>query len=251
MQKTLNHTGRKKIRERAAVFTLAKAAGEAPLFDVSFHFDVVEFPADARLYVEAYHKETRQRFDFGTLANIRVPANRKLDEIDLSGPTRFRVIIVNERGRHGLLLASGEGFSADEPGEENEESKSSLMAVVTRPLGQKAWCVSFAVGGKPELCLNENIPNAIEKMKTDSLFQSLILPAALKEVLTYYAWNDEEEGDHVEQWMALAGFYAEPKPGTTDPNDLLKWIDEVVEGFVLHFGFCDKLVDSLMRSEVV
>ena len=251
MQRTLNYTGRRKIEKKEALFSFTEEADGVPEFNVLFSFDEAEYPADASIYVEAHHKETRQRYDFGKISKITPPADRKLKEIDLSGPTLFKVLIVDESGRHGLLLASGEEFRADADNKD-DENKSSLLAVVTRPLGQLTWTVEFETGGMPELCLNSRIPNAIEKMRLDPIFQALILPAALRQVLTYYLWNndDEEDSESCQHWMAFSKLFAESKPESDDPSDLLNWIDEVVEGFTTRFDLSDRLVNASREEGV-
>lgn len=247
MQRTFNYTGRRKIDQKEALFSFF-GSEDSPSFNVEFRFDAKDYPEDASLYVEAYFKETRQRFDFGKTSKIVPPRNRKLTEIDLSGPTLFRVMVVDESGSHGLLLASGEAFRADKDSE-NEKDKSSILTVVKKPLGQMTWKVEFETGGIPELCLNNSIPNAIEKMKTDPHFQALILPAALRQVLIYFLWNEsDEEDDIVEKWMAFAQYFAEQKPDVSDPIILLGWIDDVVSSFSHKFDMCDRLLHAIKED---
>jgi hypothetical protein len=244
MQRTLNFTNRKRIEQKDALFSITDTSSEVPEFNVVFNLDATQFPADSHLYVEAHHKETRQRFDFGTVSKIRPPTNRLLEELDLSGPILFRVIIVDESGKHGLLLASGENFRAD-GGDADDDNKSSILTVTTRPMGQLTWKVEFETGGLPELCLNNNIPNAIEKMRVDQTFQALILPPALRQVLIYYLWSDDQESEIYQHWMAFAMLFTDAKPDGEGANELLEWVDEVVEGFVTLFGMCDMLVNEM------
>jgi hypothetical protein len=246
MQRTLNYTERKRIEQKQAQFSFSDKDTEVPEFDVTFNIDGSAYPENAALYVEAYHKETRQRFSFGTVVKIVPPTNRMLDQLDLSGPILFRVIVVDEAGKNGLLLASGEGFRAD--ANEDEDNKSSILTVVSRPLHQVPWKVDFDTGGPPELCLNNTIPNAIEKMRTDSIFQSLILPAALRQVLTFYMWNEDEESEVSERWISFAALFAD-KPEGSDPIQTMDWIDEVVEGFAAKFDLCDRLNNELRGDD--
>jgi hypothetical protein len=246
MQRTLNYTERQRIGKKQAQFSFSDEEAEVPEFNVTFDLDSSGYPDDASIYVEAYHKETRQRFSFGKVSKIVPPENRALGEIDLSGPVLFRVIVVDESGNHGLLLASGEGFRAD--ANDDESNKSSILTVVTRPLHQIPWRVDFDTGGPPELCLNSSIPNAIEKMRTDPIFQSLILPAALKQVLTFYMWNEDSESEVSERWIAFAALFSD-KPEGNDPVELLDWIDEVISEFTARFDLCDRLINNLRENE--
>jgi hypothetical protein len=113
-------------------------------------------------------------------------------------------------------------------------------------MGQLTWKVDFETGGLPELCLNNNIPNAIEKMRIDPTMQALILPSALRQVLIYYVWSDDQESESYQHWMAFAMLFADARPVDEDVNDLLAWIDEVVEGFVMRFNMCDMLVNEML-----
>lgn len=250
MQRTINYTGRRKIGQKEATFSFSGETKGVPEFSVLFNIDSTSYPADASLYVEAHYKETRQRFNFGKVSRITPPSNTVLNQLDLSGPTLFRVLVVDESGKRGLLLASGEGFRAD-GANNDDENKSSLLAVVTRPLGQQTWKIECDSGGMPELILNKNIPYAIEKMKTDPVFHALIFPAALREVLTYYLWNkdDDEDSEIYQRWMAFSRMFSENKPENGDPADLLNWVNDVVEQYSFQFDLCDRLCNSLREED--
>lgn len=249
MQRTFNYTGRKKIDSHEALFSFS-GSEEKPAFDVIFNFDEKLYPDDASLYVEAYYKETRQRYSFGKIAGVTPPKDRLLSQIDLSGATLFRVLIVDESGSHGMLLASGEGFRADKVGNEDKE-RSSILTVASKPLGQLTWKVEFETGGIPELLVNNSIPNAIEKIRSDPVFQSLILPAALRQVLMYYLWNDcdDQEDEVYDRWMEFSENFVDVKPDSKDPLTLMDWIDEVVLSFSAQFDMCDRLLHSIKEEQ--
>ena len=205
--------------------------------------DIDSFPDSASLYIEAYYKETRQRFSFGTVTEQKPPTSRLLDEIDLSGDTLFRVIVVDESTVQGKILASGDGFRA---GAENKGSSESLIAVEVKDLGSEVWKVEIEDDGTPELCINTNIPNAINRLTDDRLFQSLILPAAFRQILMYFMWNGEDaESESKDLWMEFAEKYGGKKPILEDTNDTLRWIDEVVSAFSLNFKFCEHALSIL------
>lgn len=242
MQRTFNYTDRHRLEKADAVFSFRENSTNAPDFDVNFEFNPDDFPPDAALYVEAHFRETRQRFDFGTVGQISPPDNRRLDQIDLSGPTLFRVLIVDHTSG-GIILAAGDGFRADTG--EDGENQSWLLAVSARPMGQVTWKMEFQTGGMPELTVNNSIPGAIERMRSDPIFQSLILPAALREILIHYLWNNHEENSDIwKQWTEFAELFADPIPDDDDTSVLLDWVDEVVAGFCARFDFSDMLVHS-------
>jgi len=247
MQRTINHTGRRKIVANELQIQLQDYEQDNLIFDVDFKLDKNKLPEDALIYIEAYYKNTLQRFHYGTVGQIKVPDDRKLNQIDLSGPTLFRVHIVDESENLGRLVASAERLRPE--GEEDEDQRSSLLTVKSRPLGEETWRIEFATGGKPELCINNKIPDAIGQIKNNPLFQTLILPAALRQVLMFYIWNDNvEEGSIAEEWLHFAEHIASEKPQDEDPSVLMIWIDEVVERFSKSFELCKMLQNKMEGS---
>jgi hypothetical protein len=250
MQRTFNYTSRVRIERKEAIFSFPSEESEIPKFNVEFRFDDVEkYPKNAQLYVEAYYKETRQRFDFGRISKITPPDSLLLNELDLSGGILFDILIVDESSKHGLLLAGGTKFSATDDSKD-DANKSSIFDVFVKPLDQLPWKIDIENNQKPRLILNSSIPNALGKMRSDPLFQALVLPAALKQVLTYYLWNSEdEEGDEIYQkWLALALFYNDEKPESEDPEEQIRWVDKVIEAFSKHFDLSDRLANGLLEE---
>lgn len=242
MQTTLNYTNRKRIEKKEVLFSFTEDEAEIPEFNVLFNMDMDRYPSDASVYVEAYHKETRQRFDFGKVSNISPPEDRRLTELDHSGSIQFRVLIVDESGKNGLLLASGTKLNAKS---DDGLDKSSILSVKSVDLGQIPWKMQMEYGERPILLLNNSIPNSIHKMRHDQVFQSLILPAAFREILTFFLWNDDNQSDQAKQWFAYADDFAESKPTTQDTSELLDWVDAVVTEFAKRFDLSDRLVKNL------
>lgn len=248
MQRTFNYTNRKRI-ERSHVRFDIESGGQTPEFKALFHLPEQDLPADASVFVEAYCKETRQRFEFGNVSRIVPPGSTKLDELDLSAPVQFRVLVVDETGKHGKIVASGQGFKP--AGEEENDNRSSLLPVFARPMDDVVWKVEINTGGKPELSINNRIPDGIDKVKSDPLFQAMILPAAMREVLMRYLWDAEnyDGDDNFERWIQFAELLAGTKPDEPDPELWMRWIDECVEAFSRKFNMCDLLCYSLGGHE--
>jgi hypothetical protein len=241
MKRKINFTGRKKILRSEAVFRMT----DESVFDVELDFKSNSYPEGATVYIEAYNGETRQRYNFGTINDIEPPSNRKLDELDLSGTPKFKICIVDHSAQIGKILAIGEQFTANSDDDSNQ-NKASLLPIKTRPLLQETWKVEFEPGERPVLYLNNAIENAIEKMRTDRTFQSLIFPAALRQILTYFLWNEEDELDNefFGRWMDFASLYCDPRPIDRDVHDDLCWINSVVSRFCDSHSLADKLVSA-------
>ena len=138
MQKTINHTGRRKVMRDELQITLQEHEHTAPEFDVTFNLNKDRLPADATVYIEAYKNNTNQRFHYGTVAHIVKPANTRLDQLDLTAPTLFRIRIVDESGHHGRLVASADQIRPES--DEEKKARSSLLPVRSKPLESSRPC---------------------------------------------------------------------------------------------------------------
>lgn len=244
----INHTGRRKIKHAEVEIELIEQEGKAPRFQASFDLDRKHLPSSADLFVEAYHRNTSQRFNFGTVGSPLTPENTTLSEIDLSGPTLFRVKVVDNSEQVGKLIASAERLSPKD--DDVEEQHASLMIFKSMPeMGNLPWRLSFNEGHKPVLCINNRIPEAKQQLMTNPLFQSLVLPAAFREVLLYVLWNyenDPPDESWQKHWLEFASNIAqEDCPMEDDPDVRVGWIDDVIRAFSERHHLCDHLVKRM------
>ncbi|HIC46463.1 MAG TPA: hypothetical protein EYM37_00715 [Methylophaga aminisulfidivorans] len=248
MLRTFNYTGRHKILQNEVSFEVLEEKGQSsPCFNVNFEINQRDMPKDAKLYVEAWYKETRQRFDFGTLGHIIPPTDRQLNQLDLTGTANFRVLVVDESSEHALILASGEGFRFDF----NDEEKSSLLSVRALPLDNLCWKLDFDDLDKPELIINNNIPNALEKMRSDPIFQALILPSAMSQILSKYLFSEDVDidSDGFNKWLGFSQNFTDSSPIEMDIQEREKWLDDVIEQFAKRFEFSKRLIDAYTDEE--
>ena len=248
MQRTFNYTGRSRITRDEVAITVIDQAPEPPAFDVQFGF-LKRFPPESRLYVEAYHKATLQRFDYGTVGNPKPPAHRVLDSVDLTGSVLFRVRVVDESGSIGRLLGAAEAIRPE--GDDDDQNRDSLMVLKSGNLESLPWRVEMdSADGKPILWVNNRIPDAISRAKTDPTFFALVMPAALHQVLTHMVVHDdlvedgEEEGAK-RNWITMAESLHSPLPDSRDRADLEDWVDSVVQGFCQRMEITDALVSRM------
>ncbi|MFC6671841.1 hypothetical protein [Marinobacterium aestuariivivens] len=110
MQKTINHTGRRRIELSELRIFIESAADGVPEFSVDFSLNKKGLPEEAQIYIEAYRKNTLQRFQFGQVGRISPPATTRLDQLELSGPVLFRALIVDESEHVGRLIAKAEAL---------------------------------------------------------------------------------------------------------------------------------------------
>lgn len=222
----------------------------APDFTAEFELDDRGNCGDADLYVEAYHKQTSQRFTCGTAGAPIPPEDSTLDQIDLSGPILFRVKVVDNRESVGRLIASADGLRPE--GEDAEDQRSSLLIFRSTPhIGQQTWKLSFG-GELPVLSINSRIPEAKAKLSHNPMFQGLVLPAAFREILMFIFWesgNEIEDDTWQSEWLEFAKtIFDFEAPDVDDASELLSWIDDVIAAFSSKHEICDRLVGRMKEE---
>lgn len=249
MQKRLNYTGRKRIQHSEVHISLSEDPGKPPRFEADLNLERLGLPEDAAIFVEAYYKSSSQRFECGTVGNFRVPANASLKDVDLGGQTLFRIKVVENPAVGNRLLASAEKIAPKDEGEDG--GKDFLIKVQARNLGDITWRVDLDSDNKPELTLNNMIPDVIGTLTHNPVFQGLILPAVLREVLSAIYWDNDgrndEEGAWQQQWLSfserLSGYDTPDKD--VESTAVRDWINNVVEVFCRTHKFRQRLVEKM------
>ena len=128
------------------------------------------------------------------------------------------------------------------------------MTLRTKPLGVPWKVEARADGSKPILYLNNQIPDALNRAKSDPGFYSLILPGALQQVLYQFLLNepDEEDIEANEQrsrWIEMAAKLETEPPEGSDFDELSTWVERVVEAFCKREDMTNALVNHLEGVE--
>ncbi|UAA39631.1 hypothetical protein KIH87_04545 [Paraneptunicella aestuarii] len=242
MLRTINYTGRKKITQQEISITMDEVGGKKT-FDIEFRILEGSFPDHASLYVEAYFKETRQRFSFGTIGKICPPESRIIDKVDFSGETLFKVLVVDESNSTGVLLGVGKELRA---GNIDYVDRESLISVESRDLGNELWNLQFDESRRPVIYLNRSIPNVIGRLSEDITFQALVLPEAFRRVLMYcVSESDDFDDDSLERWKEFAKRHSDRFPNEDESDEeKSEWIEEVVSSFCNSFRFCERFISE-------
>jgi hypothetical protein len=236
MLSRINSTGRQRIAGEMASFAFVTGATR-PTFAASFDLSTLaDLPPESHVFVEAHRQNAIERFDFGTVAR---PAPRGPTELRELTPEslRFRVKVV-EPGS-GKLLALGDRFSADES---EHGGRQPLLAVKERDLGPEPWRTVFE-DDEAVLVLNERIPDAIGRLRTDQLFQALILPAAFRQILlTLWATRrdeaeEAEEDDWCSRWLRFVRSLVDRDVDFEEEEDTLEWVNEACRAFAGRHDF--------------
>ena len=235
VQRRINQTHRKRIpRDKVRIALEENGVGAPPAFNAHLDLNGLDLPGTAEVFVEAYHKTTTQRFRFGTIAEPSEPEYKTLDEIDLGGQILFRVKVVANEGRAGRLLASAEQIAPQDIGD--DPNRDFLISVKACDLGEQVWDLDLNTDGytKPVLKINFRVPDALNTVRHNGLFQALILPAIVREVYTFIFWDCElnySDESWQRMWLDFGQrLSGDPPPESEDPADFRGWLD-VVSGY--------------------
>ncbi|HMC23599.1 MAG TPA: hypothetical protein VKL19_17215 [Thermoanaerobaculia bacterium] len=250
MLRKLNFTERVKLPRSHVRIALRRQADGYLSFEPTFSFEGIDAPAEARVYVEAYHRTSFMRFDCGSVGQLVMPADRRLTDIDGSS-IRFRIKVVDETDNAHRIVAVADDIRVAESAPEAGRRVPLLPVQFTDALEQQAWRIAFEPDS-PVLELNNRIIGVENIAKDDALFFSLVYPAAVREILTEILLIDghdafEESTEWWALWIRWALQYANA-PLPTDSEDAPAWIDDVVSTFCSQHRVVDRL--NAARGEV-
>jgi hypothetical protein len=245
----LNYTARRRIRRADAAITLRTCPDGSFGFDADLRLAAYQFPADARVIVEAYRQTYLMRFDFGTVSVPVAPAERTLSEFESEAEVLFRVRVTAASGRSGILLGEVDRLRPVAAGEEPDK-RMPLLPPVPGDIGEEVWRVEFE--GKPILRVNSRLPDWRQTVLSDT-FRALVYPEACRQVLQAILLREgyqfvEDFADWRSCWLLFAsripGAGAVPK----DKGEYEDWIENAVEAFARQFTMCARFEAELKRS---
>lgn len=230
MRRRINSTGRRKIpREKILVRSCENGA-----FGVDIDFDGLGLPADGRVVIEAHRQSLTERFDFGTVSAPNPAENPVLKQLEITDAT-FRIKVVHPDG--GQLLARADRLRADS----QDAGRRELLTVRVKDIGHEPWRTEM-IADEPCLVLNERIPGAAARITSDAIFQSLVLPAAFRQVL-HLLWGhgeaiEPDDDTPASRWLSFVGAITrEETPDWSETEKVLDWIDAACAAFAGRHDF--------------
>lgn len=239
MRRRFNYTGRQSIPQDAVLIAVNN---DTPItFDAAFDLDEFDFPPDSEVIVEAYRQRFYRRFEFGTVSDIRPPLDRRIAGAEGHERIYFRLKIVDTEEAVGRILGLTDGLSPDT---EAETKQRGIFPVWwSTEAGDTVWRVNYEARNRPILELNSLIDGIREAFQHEPAVRALILPAALKEVLSHIAFvegglaagpDDGWEGE----WLQFIGrFYPSAPPPPKAPKvERHRWVENAVDAFCDHYN---------------
>ena len=231
MIRRFNYTQRKRIEQRRINIELRETADDTPMsFSAELDLKGMGLPPDALVVIIANRDRSAMRFDWGMVSNLTPPQDCSLTEIP-SNPI-FRVMVLAPDGT-GRLLAL-----ADQVRPRRGSVQESLLWLQEEDLGKEVWKLDFA-DGNPTMLVNKNIPGISSAVREDDAFRALVIPEALRAILTRALivedYDIEDDEGSWSEWIGFVrNFYSEAFPLTSDDGDTTEkteWIEGAVEAF--------------------
>jgi hypothetical protein len=249
-----NYTNRRRIgREQVTVLLKGQGTASPPSFDATVDLSDMNLPESARVYVEAYYRNSYMRFDFGSVGHPIPQGDRTLSEIDARETIYFRVKVVDPSGEHGKILAELDGIipnSSDQPG-----ARIAILEV-TFEESNTPWRLELTDAAVPVLVVNKRLGGR-EYVRSDEAFFALVYPAVVREILTWILVIDGRDYDPgseewPQQWLDFVCRLPDvglPPSNEGDPEAKSEWIEKAVDVFCAAQPACNTFLESRSKEE--
>lgn len=236
MQRRFNYTNRQRIHKNSIAITIVHDDEEQPKFFADLDLQDYSLPADGKVWIEAYDRNAFMRFPFGVAESPSSISDTTLTDFVGTDSYYFRVKVV-DTGCHSRLLAVADSISPVRHDDDEEPAKS-LLRVTTRDLGPVPWELEFPVADHPLLVINNRIDAGKSLARSNQLFQALVFPAILEQILRRILVEDnyrpsaEIDDDDMwkEGWLEFAGSLPGSAKLQIDQeitgDELGKWIED-------------------------
>lgn len=243
--RTLNFTGRKKIRRSDVQVTVTTQESPAA-FTANLDLSGYKLPANAAVYVEAYRQAGYMRFAFGVVQRVQPPKDTSLAEFDAPEGVLFRVKVVSTGRTPGLLLAEADRIRPRLMG--GQQQPPSLLPVQPADLGEEVWRLDLDAE-EPVLLVNRRLGDWRATAR-HPVFAALVFPEVYAQVLTRLADDDRlTPDDDAEDWYAQWLRQALSIPGVGRPpaeRELMQeWVRNAVGAFCRQHAFLKLFTDWL------
>jgi hypothetical protein len=241
--KRLNFTKRIKLtREHANVLV---HPGKPATFEAILNLShLPESAGTARVFVEAYHRTTRMRFSFGTVANHAPPPapELRLTEFPDWKDVSFRVKVTDVSEAPGRIIAWANNIRPKGP---DDDQQSDLVRWKDADLNGLLWDIIFDEKG-PVVLVEKTVGHA--SVGQDGRFIAVAHPEILRRSLEQALLVEEVPGDDPEHWFTpwTKGYLTvklglPPVPEESkDTAGRRDWIEQAVAAFGRQFKLADR-----------
>ena len=234
MIRRFNYTKRIKLAKSDVAIELSDARkNEPPTFTANLDFSSYDLPSDARIVISSYRLSFAMRFDWGTVSDPTPPEDTRLTETPEAPQFRVMVLAPDDSGR---ILAM-----ADRVKPVRSSGQQSLLWLNEAELGNEVWRLKIG-DGMPTLEVNQSIGGISGIARSDQVFQSLVIPDVLREILRKMIIDDDASFDDPDsEWHDWMEFVKQidigdlPDAAGDDGRDAeaaTQWIDSWIAAFL-------------------
>lgn len=242
--KRLNFTNRSKLtREQANVLV---HPGKPATFEAVLN--LLELPASAgtaQVFVEAYHRTTRMRFPFGTVAKVAPPPphERRLTEFPDWKDVSFRVKVTDVSEEPGRIIAWANNIRPRGP---DDDKQNDLVRWKDEDLNGRLWDMEFDDVLGPVVLVEKSVGHA--SVGQDPRFIAAAYPEIFRRILNQALLVQKTSGDDPDHWFTAwtKGYLTSNlglPPVPEDAHDIAQrrdWIEQAVEAFGRQFKLADQ-----------
>ena len=256
MRKTISLTGRKTIPVSSVAIRIDTVRPQNMWFEIrkKFHFNGISRKGVLKLRLfESKALETLVLGELGMILSAGQPIQRRLKHYFARPSCQVRVV---ERGveRRGLLLGSTRNWTIESRSEDQEgDDTKGILRFAAKDLGLSPWILECADSvDYPTLYLHNSIPNAKARVKSDPVFQGLLLPAVIRQILAEILATEDPSGvpwmtDWLD-WVKSSLSEDEEPPIDGSPADKTEWIERMVYAFCVKHPIRDRLTRHLQSG---
>ena len=251
MIKRINFTERRRIpRDRVDIEVYD---GQPRRFDATINLQDIQLMADAAVYLEATCAGSTviERFEFGEVGKLRVPANRLLRGIEGEN-VFFTLKVVDRREQIGCIIGLAEHIRPQRAGKQTASGRRGILPIEPADLGQELWRLDF---GDRDVVLqvNKDIPTLFDGTRSDPLFFSAIFPQVVRHIVSEAIMENVDIEEDDDRWPILWLRFAKdlhpdketpPKPDDSK-EDREEWMASVVRAFCDAHGFKDRYAAAI------
>lgn len=239
MKRTINHTGRKRIRREWISLSLNMQDDSIISFNLAkLELAELNLPPGAQIYVEAYYRTELKLFQFGTVACFSPPQSTCLTDMGYRENLKFRILVVDPNDKK--ILAIADGIAPEAPFQ-----RKPILTAEYKDLGNRVWTIIYeGDGGSPILCINNRIPDIQNIAENDPEFFMQVYPSLIREVLSYMVFVEGVDStadpsvDWHRNWLEFTKLMGVQPPKGLEKADnqfyeekVIEWIENAVEAF--------------------
>ncbi|MFM5693937.1 hypothetical protein ACET6Y_09300 [Aeromonas veronii] len=188
--KRFNYTGRKRILHEDIKIRLHDDFKDRPIVDVAISLNNYNFPQNANVFLEPQSKTRFMRINLGEVTN-NVRCNFiELTEFDDALDIAFRIKVVDVS--KGLLLGIAENVQAYNKDNQLDDNQQSLLPVSSVDLSSYGVLWRVVQDEQKAVLEIERELGSREQVVRSITFKSLILPAAMRQILVKILSNESD-----------------------------------------------------------